>query len=396
LLAPSVVGRWNELVKVVFANHEPFDPGRARALAMLRLVAAVARQAPVTLLSPDSPERLRAIFADELGLAWPDGLSARRLPAVYKVLGLTLNAVFLRSMRKAVDELRPDVLWLRSDKLAAHVARHGGPPLVYEAHTIGTLYRAERGAGARQVARLRTMEQAIYDSAAGVAALNALVLEDIRREFGYDGPAALIPGGVDPALFQPLWKGGDGRTVVYAGTMQIWKGLQTLIEAMALAPGVRLKLIGGGSPEQEAAIKEAIVRHGVSARVELAGRVPQRALPALLAECACAVHPLPDTLSISERHTSPLKVFEYMSVGVPIVASDVPSLGQCLRDGHNARLFRPGDAGALAGALTQVCGDSALAARLSAQARADAAAYTFDARAGKLIQLFAEARVSAR
>ena len=382
-------------MKVVFANHEPFDPGRARALAMLRLVAAVARLNPVTLLSPDSPERLQEVFRGELGLEWPQGLTARQLPAVYKLFGLTLNAIFLRALRRALVEVAPDILWLRSDKLAAHFARRGGPRLVFEAHTVAALYRQERGASARQVQRLRAMERAIYGAATGVAALNALVLEDVRREFGYRGPAAEIPGGVDPALFKPLWQGGDGRTVVYAGTMQFWKGLDTLMEAMALAPGLRLKLVGSGKPEEEAELRRAAQAPGLASRVEFTGRVAQRELPPLLAACACAVHPLPAELSIGERHTSPLKVFEYMSLGMPIVASDVPSLRECLADGANARLYAAGDAAALAASLTQVCADREFAGRVSARARADSTRYTFDARALTLLDLF-ERVLSAR
>jgi glycosyltransferase involved in cell wall biosynthesis len=305
-----------------------------------------------------------------------------------------LNAVFLRSLRRALDEIRPDILWLRSDKLAAHFAKLGGQRLIYEAHMIGTLYRQDRGANARQVERFRQMEQAIYSAAAGVAVINGLMLDEVRAMFGYGGPGAIIQGAVEPSLFQPLWKGGDGRTVVYAGTMQFWKGLELLLEALALAPGLRLKLIGGSKPEEIAQVERAAANLKIADRVDFCGRVPQRELPAMLAACACAVHPLPAGLNISERLTSPLKVFEYMSVGVPVVASDVPSLREFLQDGVNARLYAPGDARALADALVQVCADSAPAARLSKQARLDSGKYTFDARAENLVGLFGEAGAS--
>lgn len=372
-------------MKVVFANHEPFDPGRARALAKLRLVCAFARQHPVTMLSPDSADKLRAIARDEMALDWPAGLTAVRLPAVYKLMGLTINAVFTRALRIELEKLRPDVLWLLSDKLAAKFATRW--PLIYEAHMIGTLYRQDRGASTARVESYRRMEQKIFDGAAGLAAINRLLVEEAERMFGWKGPSVVSLGAVEPSLFQPTWQGGDGRTVVYAGTMQFWKGIDLVLQAVALAPQLRLKLIGGSKPDEIARVKQAIAELKIGERVELTGRVPQRELPALLGQCACAVHALPAGLNISERLTSPLKVFEYMAVGVPVVASDVPSLREFLVDGDNARLFRAGDAAGLAAALSEVCRDGALAARLSGKAKADAQKYTYDARAANLLRL---------
>jgi len=373
-------------VKIAFANHEPFDTGRARTLAMLRTVAAVARRNPVTLFSPDTPERLRAIFTDELQLDWPAGLTAVRLASVYKKFGLTFNGVFLRGLEKALAEFAPSVLWLRSDKLAAHFARKGKWPLVYECHMIGALYRADHGAGPKQVARIDKLERAIYASAKGVAVLNGLLEQEVRTRFGFKGPIAQIPGAIDPQLFKSLWRGGDGRTVVYAGSMQFWKGLDTLIAAMALAPSLRMRLIGAADDELRAQVAKA----GIADRVDFKGRVPQKDLPALLADCACAVHPLPPGLNVSERFTSPLKVFEYLAVGVPVVAADLPSMRELLQDGVSARLYAPGDASALAGALQQVCADGHFARKLFHHGVFTSKHFTFDARAQALIKLFAK------
>lgn len=371
-------------MKIAFANHEPFDTGRARSLAMLRTVAAVARRTPVTLFSPDSPQRLRAIFADELNLAWPDALTAMRLPSVYRTFGLTFNGVFLRGLEKALADFAPDVLWLRSDKLAAHFARKARWPLVFECHMIGALYRADHGQSPRKVARIDKLERAIYAAARGVAVLTGLLEQEVRARFGFSGPVAQIPGAIDPGLFRQSWQGGDGRTVVYAGTMQFWKGLDTLVEAIRQSPGLRLRLVGAAQDDLRAKVAGA----GIADRVEFRGRVAQKDLPALLADCACAVHPLPPGLNVSERFTSPLKIFEYMAVGVPVVAADLPSLREVLHNGRNAALYEAGNAAALAEALQRVCGEAELARSLSVQALRDVGQYTFDARAESLLALF--------
>ncbi len=94
---------------------------------------------------------------------------------------------------------------------------------------------------------------------------------------------------------------------------------------------------------------------------------------------------LPNTPSaISERYTSPLKLFEYLAMGRPIVASDLPAIREILTDGQSALLVPAGDAAALAAAIQRVAGDPALASRLAAGALALAPRFTWDVRAERL------------
>ncbi|MCB9933682.1 MAG: glycosyltransferase [Planctomycetes bacterium] len=379
-------------MRVVFAHHEPIDAGRARWVAIVRSLAAVAELTPVTWFTPDSPGRVREYAARHLALQLPAGLTIATLPSIHKRMGLTLNSVFFRAFRKGVAQARPDALWLRSDKLAAHAAhRRMKAPLVYEAHLVGELWARDRGVSERKAARLHELERDIYGHASGVAAITQGLLDEIRTRFGYTGPGEVIPSAVDTNLFKPVWQGGDGRTVAWVGTLQFWKGLALLLEALELAPGLRLKIVGGGKPEDEQRLRAEIERRGLGQRVELTGRVAQADIPLHVKTCACAVHPLPPEHSISARFTSPLKLFEYMAMGLPIVAADVPSAREVLRDGQTARLYQAGDARALTAALTEVASNGALASRLSANAAAEGARHGYGQRAARLLALFGQA-----
>ncbi len=377
-------------MKIAFAHHEPIDAGKARWVAIVRTLAAVAARHPVHWYTPDTAPRIQAYAADHLGLRLPPALHIQTLPSVHKLAGLTINHVFFRACRKAVTKAGADVLWLRSDKLAAHFARRVELPLVYEAHLVGPLWAQDGGKGARQVQRLETLERQLYAGCAGVAAITQGLLDEVRARYAFAGPTAVVPSAVDTDVFRPTWQVGDGKTVAYVGTLQFWKGLETLLEAMAQAPNLRLLIVGGGSPSEEATLRARISELNLQQRVELAGRLPQPQIPARVQNAVCAVHPLPPKISISTRFTSPLKLFEYMAMGLPIVAADVPSAREVLQDGGNALLYSAGKPDALAAALGRLATDRELAARLSANALRGAAAYTYDARAQKLVGLFAQ------
>ncbi len=376
---------------VAFAHHEPIDPGKARWVAIVRSLAAVAALARVTWLTPDTPDAVRQYARTHLGLELPDTLQVQTLPSVHKLVGLTLNHVFFRACSKALARAGADVLWLRSDKLAAHFATRDTSPLVYEAHLIGPLWAADRGSNPRAAARLERIERDLYAGAAAVAAITHSLLDEIRARYGYAGPAEVVPSAVDTDLFKPVWNGGDNTTVAYVGSLQFWKGLDTLLEALAIVPRLRLLLIGGGSREQTQQLQARIAQLKLADRVELVGHRTQPQIPALVKGAAAAVHPSPPGHAISARYTSPLKLYEYMAMGLPIVAADVPSAREALKDGTTARLYKAGDAAALAAVLEDVAADRRLAMRLSKAAAEEGARHSYAARAERLVGLFSRA-----
>ena len=129
-------------------------------------------------------------------------------------------------------------------------------------------------------------------------------------------------------------------------------------------------IVGGLAGEPDLARVRALAERVAPGRVTFIGQVDPPRVPALLRSADVLV--LPNTPGrASSAYTSPLKLFEYMASGRPIVASDLPALREVLRPDDNAVLVEAGDPEALASGLARVLGDPALAARLAAQARED-------------------------
>lgn len=203
------------------------------------------------------------------------------------------------------------------------------------------------------------------------------------------GSILVAPDGVDLRLYEGrtregarerLGIGPHEKIAVYTGHLYEWKGAAIFAEAMAGLDGLARGLIVGGRPGEVARLRGQIDGRGWR-NVALVGQVP----PALVVEyqVAADVLVLPNSArtEISLRHTSPLKLFEYMAAGRPIVASDLPSLREVLRDGENALLVPPDDPAALVDGLRRALSDAVLAERLGAQARRDVQAYTWEGRA---------------
>ncbi|MHC4840656.1 MAG: glycosyltransferase family 4 protein [Planctomycetota bacterium] len=376
-----------EYPKIAFAHHEPIDPGKARWVAIVRTLAAVASIHPIVWYAANSIEEIGKYSEDHLGLALPDGLDIRPLATVHKRFGITLNKVYFRALRKS---FAGDVLWLRSDKLAAFAA-HKMPAakLVYEAHLVGELWSRDKGDTDRKAQRQAELERQLYAGASGVVAISDGLLVEVADRFDLVCPMAVARSAVDTSVFSQCWTGGRNR-VVYVGTLQFWKGLETLVDAIALTE-LDLDIIGDGKEADTKALKQKIDSLGLADRVRLRGRIRQPEIPDMVKDCFCAVHPLPAEHTISARFTSPLKVMEYMAMGLPIVASNVASVTEILEHEHNALLFEAGDPESLATSL-KAMSNQTLAHRLSKRAAQDAEQYTYEKRAAVLLELFQAAK----
>jgi len=134
-------------------------------------------------------------------------------------------------------------------------------------------------------------------------------------------------------------------------------------------------------------VKQLAADLGIADRVTFTGLVPPGSVPDHLARATVLVLPNPAS-AISTRFTSPLKLFEYMAAHRAIVASDLPSIQEVLKDGEHALLVAPGDPSALAAALRKLAGDRKLGERLAQAAFAESSRYTWGRRAERLEALF--------
>jgi glycosyltransferase involved in cell wall biosynthesis len=265
--------------------------------------------------------------------------------------------------------------------------------LVYEAHGVSAVVAEEMpkllgqaGAGASpgKLRRLDRRERRVWRHASALVTVTKGLAAELEQRHGARPRVFVVPDGahVDRPVDLPVPDGA--HTAGYAGHLYPWKGVDVFIRALARVPAIRGLIVGGHPQEGDRRrIEQLAQESGVAGRLTITGLVPPGEVRRALAPATILV--LPNTATaISERYTSPLKLFEYLAAGRPIVASNLPAVREVLTDGETALLVPPGDADALARALQRLAEDRALANRLAAAARALAPSYSWDARAGRI------------
>ncbi|MFT3877372.1 MAG: glycosyltransferase [Propioniciclava sp.] len=137
----------------------------------------------------------------------------------------------------------------------------------------------------------------------------------------------------------------------FVGTLKPWHGTEVLVRALAHAPQVELVICGTGP--QEDALRALAAERGVAERVRFLGAVAPESVPSVLAGLDLAVAPYPP----GDHYFSPLKVYEYLAAGLPVVASAIGSLLGLLAE--CGVLVPPGDEDALGAALAALAADPA-------------------------------------
>ena len=124
---------------------------------------------------------------------------------------------------------------------------------------------------------------------------------------------------------------------------------------------------------------------GALANLRIDGFQPPERVALYLAAADLGLAPNRSQPAISSKYTSPLKVFEAMAAGLPLVASDLPSLRDILTHDRDGWLVAPDDARALAEGVQRLVADPDLRRRLGSTLAQRSADHTWDARAARLV-----------
>jgi len=244
--------------------------------------------------------------------------------------------------------------------------------------------------------KISWLSKKIFNRATGLVVLTSFIKEDLIAN-GVGGKKIIIcPDSVDLDEFNlSLSKveareicglPKDKKIILYSGSFfrYTWKGVGVLLEAVNLFLSKEyLFVFIGGSMDEFSIIKNKYKNDNVL----LLAHQKHSIIPIYLKAADVLVLPNTRGKNVSEKYTSPLKLFEYMAAGRPIVASNLPSLMEVLNE-SNAELSNAGDPQSLAKSIERVLNNEDLGEKLAQQAFLDVQNYTWIKRAEKIQKVF--------
>ena len=297
------------------------------------------------------------------------------------------------TVARAIARFKPDIVHCETEfvigRMGQLAASRAGIPLTTSYHTDFSRYTESygvpwmRGIVSRYIGRFHGRARRTYTPSAparsDVMAIGARDVEVWGR-------------GVDTGIFSPARRSAtlrnaygftDSFTFVHVGRLAAEKGVDTILDAFALAsrclPEGAVHLVIAGVGPCEAALRARAPRH-----VTFLGYLKRTTLlPKLYASAEAFVFS-----SLTE--TLGLVVLEAMASGLPVIATPVGGVADHLRDGENGLAFPPNDAEAMSREMVRLALDRPLAARLGARARETALALSWERELDRLDQSYRE------
>ncbi|MDG2383410.1 MAG: glycosyltransferase family 4 protein [Pirellulaceae bacterium] len=306
---------------------------------------------------------------------------SRLMPeSVYELAELGYNVIGSRSVSRAIREFQPDFIYDRYNSYctaATATANHHGIPVVLEVNAPVAFERSQYD----EKMPLKFPSMAVsYEKKICAQADHVFTVSTPLRDFlvsDREVPTeklTVLPNGANPEQFDPSLKADalkaklglvDRFVLGFVGILRPWHGVEMLVNAFARLrrdrPDLHLLLVGDGPSED--ALKSQCDQLGIADHVTFTGRVSHAEICEYIASMNVAVSPR------ATFYASPMKILEYMAMGVPTVAPDMPNIRDILTHGSEGWLFEPESESSLENALKEVVADDKRCERLAASAR---------------------------
>ena len=351
----------------------------------------------VRVVGPGSDEP--KVAGDEPGrLEKLADLARKLLPgAVAEGLELAYNLIASRRLMAAIAAFKPDFIYERYNLylLAGRsAAQRTGLPLVQQINSPLAEER-ERFGNLRLKRIARRCEQALWRSATFALPVTEVLAATVREKRGRSEGVEVFHNGSrldtqvstakDAAIRSELGLEPDALVLGFVGFVRDWHGVGWAMDVLPqLGDKAHLVVVGDGPALND--LRQQAEAAGLAARTHFVGAVPHHAVAGYVGTFDIALQ------IAAVAYASPLKIFDYMSLGRAIVAPDQPNIREILTDGEDALLFKAGDAESFKAALVRLGKDAALRAKLGQGAKATLVArrFTWKDNAARIAALVAQ------
>jgi glycosyltransferase involved in cell wall biosynthesis len=323
----------------------------------------------------------------------------RNLP---EVLCLPYNKRSVRSIKKIIELEKPDLLFQHHHDFnygGSIIKRELGIPFFLHCDFI-QLWVKENWGKLYFKKLLKWAEEIQWENADRIFVISTVVKE-MMGEFGVDTNKIIVnPNGADPEVFHPDIDGSvirkkydieDKFIIGFSGTFGYWHGVEVLAaavkELLKMIPEAMVMFIGDG--ELRPRIENILKNDNVSNKAMITGFLQYQEVPQYLAACDVLVSPCVHSRDGSPFFNSPIKLFEYLAMGKPIVASDIGQQSEVIENGVNGFLAQERSVEDLCNQIYKIYQDNDIAVFLGKNARHDSIAkYNWTVNANRILSAY--------
>lgn len=322
----------------------------------------------------------------------------RNLPELYHIV---YNSPFFRFTKKVIEKEKPDFIYLRHcafHYLGALLKKKLNQKVILQIDSSEVWVKKNWG-------RTYFLKPLVWAEEMHFEHCDALVVvsEPLKNQLIEVGAKPekihVIPNGVDPDLFHPNIDGKSIRNkynlkdsdflIGFTGTFGKYHGLETLARAIKMVvakiPNARFIFVGDG--DERVIVEDILIADNVKDKVIITGMIPFAEIPEHLASCDILTLPSKNNDDGSEFFNSPIKLYEYLAMGKPIIASAIGQQKAVIQDGVNGFLIPEKNPEALANKIIEVYHNSNIE-QIKIQARKDAIEkYDWKVNAQKVIDI---------
>ena len=172
--------------------------------------------------------------------------------------------------------------------------------------------------------------------------------------------------------------------VLFSGNLYLGRGIMETIDSAHKNPKIHFLIIGGTNMDIE-----RCKNHVKGNNVQFLGFILPQDLPELLCIADILIMPY-TTRTPTWQDMSPMKMFDYLAVGKPIIATDFPVIREILQDKINAVLIPPNSADTISHGIQWILDHPNQAKQIGHQAKLDAEKYTWSKRGQKIVSWIQE------
>lgn len=371
--------------KIIYFANVRIPTEKAHGIQIMKTCEALAKQGvQVELVVPKRQNKIKEDAFNFYGVErnfkieklWSLDFVWLRMPRILKKLAFwKQSATFASSVLWFIRNQRNDILYTRDLLFALVLPKE---KLFYEVHWLPE--------------KLRWYHRCAYRRAKGLIVISNGIKNDLLKFGILSKKICVARDAVDLEQFQINVSKEDARKkfslpaeqkiVIYTGHLYEWKGVDVLAETVKLLPrDIHVYLVGGTDEDVRRFQKKY-----QAPNLHVIGWQKHERIPYWLRAADILVLPNSAKFRIGAKDTSPLKLFEYMLAGRPIIASNVPAIREVLSE-DTAEFIPPDDATQLALGIQAVFNKREIFEERVRYAKSTALKYTWDKRAMKIIGL---------